>query len=204
MKGNLFTIGHSNHPIDYFISLLKMNEIDVLIDVRSAPYSKFSPHFKKEALADSLQKAGIKYLFFGKELGARREEPEIRNEDGKIDYFKVRETEIFKEGIRRIKDGLGKDYKITMMCAEANPLDCHRFYMISYQFARDGIDLKHILKDGTAKPHSEFENELIEKLDSEINPDPLLEPELTYHQKIERVYRLAESGFGYISKAAKK
>jgi uncharacterized protein (DUF488 family) len=204
MTSGLFTIGHSNHEAEYFVSLLTAHKIDCLVDVRSAPYSRYVPHFGKEALAKCLYDSGIRYLFFGKELGARREETDVRDEAGRTDYFKVRRMPLFNEGIARIKDGLAKGYRIAMMCAEANPLDCHRFYMISYQFARDGIDLKHILKDGSAKPHSEFENELLRAFESQINSNPLLEPELTRAETIDRIYALAADGFGNISKAVTK
>ncbi len=128
----VFTIGHSTHSIEEFIHLLNNYEINCIIDVRSMPFSKYNPQFNKESLIRDLKNQNIFYAHFGKEFGARHTEPMLLDENGQVDFNKVRETEDFISGVKRLEDAFEQGYKIALMCSEANPLDCHRFSMVSY------------------------------------------------------------------------
>jgi uncharacterized protein (DUF488 family) len=116
----IFTIGHSNQGIKEFIELLHKHEITAVADVRSHPYSRYLPHFSQAALKQSLESDRIRYVFLGKELGARPDNPDCYIE-GKALYAKIAATDLFAEGIQRILEGV-KKYKIALMCAEKDPL----------------------------------------------------------------------------------
>ncbi len=142
-----FTIGHSNHPIEKFIELLRLHRIDALADVRSAPASRFNPQFNKKPLAASLKQAGIAYVFLGRELGARSEDP-TTYENGRVQYRKLAATPLFRSGIERVEQGARK-LRVSLMCAEKDPLDCHRTLLVSRALERDHVTVMHILADGT-------------------------------------------------------
>ncbi|QTA83676.1 DUF488 [Desulfonema limicola] len=143
----LYTIGHSTHTFDLFINILKNNQIDVVVDVRSIPYSQFADQYNKDNLKLFLKKNGIYYISMGNLLGARYEDKSLLTDDGKVDFEKVVETKLFQEGICRVTDGIRKGYNITLMCSEKNPLECHRFSLISRFLDEQGFDINHILPD---------------------------------------------------------
>ena len=147
---SVFTIGHSNHPIEKFIDLLRLHRVDALADVRSAPASRFHPQFNKKSLAESLKQAGITYVFLGRELGARSEDP-TTYENGRVQYCKLAATPLFRAGVERVKQGARK-HRIALMCAEKEPLDCHRTLLVSRALERDNVSVTHILADGALEP----------------------------------------------------
>src|SRR5262245_25862717 len=119
----LFTIGHSNHPIERFVALLQQHTIAAVADVRSVPYSRRHPQFSREALARSLAAAGIDYLFLGDALGARPKDPACFV-DGRADYDRIAARPEFAAGFARVRAEAGRA-RVALMCAEREPLDCH-------------------------------------------------------------------------------
>lgn len=117
----LYSIGHSTHPIETFVGLLQMHGVTALVDVRSHPYSKHFPQFSKDALKDALQKSGITYVFLGKELGARSENPACYRQ-GKVQYDLLAKEPLFAQGLDRLRQGMQK-FQIALMCAEKDPLE---------------------------------------------------------------------------------
>jgi uncharacterized protein (DUF488 family) len=155
----IYTIGHSTHTIEQFISLLVMHGITAVCDVRSQPYSKFNPQFNKENLRDELKKSEIAYIFFGKEMGPRSDNP-AHYKDGKVQYHWLAETKLFRQGLRRIKEGM-KSYSIALMCAEKDPVMCHRMILVS-RYLRSDVEIFHILDDGTVENNRVSEKRLME------------------------------------------
>ena len=152
--GGIFSIGHSTHSIDRFIDLLKKHHIDVVADVRSSPFSRFNPQFNKGNLVGALQDADIKYVFFGNELGARVDDPSCYAE-GQVQYDRLAAREEFKQAISRLIED-STDHRIALMCAEKEPLDCHRTILVS-QAMFEGerkIEVSHIHANGTLECHS--------------------------------------------------
>src|SRR5881227_321241 len=127
----IYTIGHSSHQIDYFLELLKIFSINCVIDVRSIAASSYNPQFNKEPLSNFLKNNQIAYLHFAEEFGARHTDPDLLDEEGKVDFEKVRMAWLFKSGVERLWKGVEKGFIIALMCSEAEPFDCHRFSMIS-------------------------------------------------------------------------
>lgn len=142
----VFTIGHSTHPLDEFMALLKQHAVTALADVRSAPFSRFNPQFNKDALARDLKAHGIKYVFLGRELGARSDDPSCY-EKGRVRYGRLARTELFRQGIERVMKGSG-EHRIALMCAEKEPLECHRTLLVARALDDQGVEVTHILGDG--------------------------------------------------------
>lgn len=143
----LFTIGYSGKNFDEFVKIIKHHKIDVVADVRSQPYSSFSPDFSKNDLENGLRIYGVKYVFLGKELGARREEPECYV-NGRVVYRLVEKAPAFKQGIDRLLDGLkNKHLRVALLCAEKDPLDCHRFVLVCHHLKNHLSDIRHIIGD---------------------------------------------------------
>jgi len=146
MNAPIFTIGHSNHSFMRFAELLNGASIETVVDVRSQPVSRWVPHFNRSALESALAALGIGYVFLGRELGGRPADPELRRK-GKPDYAAMAEASSFRVGIERVIE-MGKVKRITLMCAERDPLDCHRFLLIGRELAKSGQSVAHILGDG--------------------------------------------------------
>lgn len=143
----LLTIGYGARSLDEFIAVLKANRLEYLIDVRTAPYSKFKPEFSKEMLQYHLGRAGIRYLFMGDTLGGQPRDPGCHT-DGKVDYDKVRVQPFFQAGIERLKKAFQQQRRAVLMCSEGRPEQCHRSKLIGETLAGAGIPLCHIDEDG--------------------------------------------------------
>jgi uncharacterized protein (DUF488 family) len=155
----LYTVGHSNHSIGKFIGLLSANGITAVADVRSRPFSRRYPQFNKERLAAVLAQHNIAYVFLGKELGARSEDPSCY-ENGKVQYGRLAATPAFKAGIERVLAGAQK-FRVALMCAEKEPLDCHRTLLVSRALESVGAEIAHILADGSLESQQKTMSRLV-------------------------------------------
>jgi uncharacterized protein (DUF488 family) len=155
----VFTIGHSNHSSERFVALLQGAGITAVADVRSIPHSRRWPHFSRAQIERWLADAGIAYVFLGAELGGRPDDPALLRE-GRPDYDLIAAAPAFRAGLDRVLDGTGR-YRIALMCAEREPLDCHRFLLVSRHLHERGARLCHILADGSAEPHEVTEGRLL-------------------------------------------
>ena len=162
MQEIIFTIGHSTHPQEHFISLLRLYNIGAICDVRSIPYSRVNPQFDREQLKESLSICGIKYVFLGKELGARSEDPECYV-NGKVQYDRLAHTDLFRQGLLRVQEGR-KKFRLALMCAEKEPLECHRAILVSRYLATVGLEVQHIHADGRIEAHADALNRLARML----------------------------------------
>jgi len=144
---DLFTIGHSTHAIERFIELIKMHNINAVCDVRSSPYSRYNPQFNRETLQQELKRRGIAYVFLGKELGPRSDDPECYV-NGKVQYDRLARTDLFQEGLGRIRQGMGS-YRIALMCSEKDPATCHRTILVCRHLRDKNMLIRHILEDGS-------------------------------------------------------
>jgi uncharacterized protein (DUF488 family) len=159
LMNTLYTIGHSNHSSDAFIHLLKINRVDAVADVRSSPYSRHNPQFNRETIVRALAGENIAYVFLGKELGPRSEDPSCY-ENGRVSYLRLAEKAIFREGLARIRKGVDIR-RIALMCAEKDPVGCHRFILVCRYLSREGIEIVHILDDVTLEPNGATERRLL-------------------------------------------
>ena len=155
----LFTIGYSPHTPDTFLDMLKKYHITAVADVRSSPYSQFKPEFNKEQLDDFLSRHTVSYVFIGDLCGARIDEPSCCI-NGKVDYSLVAKHPKFLEGLERIKQGM-QNYRVALMCAEKDPITCHRAILICRNLLSDEMKIKHILSDGTVEEQRDSEQRLL-------------------------------------------
>lgn len=183
----MYTIGYSKYNIKLFINKLKKYNINVLVDVRSMPYSKRFPSFNREILQNELKKNNIKYIYMGKELGARREDVNSYT-DGRVDFEKVVNEEIFIEGINRLILGKSRGYNIVLMCSENNPMECHRTILISRELTNRGVEIKHIYDDFIIN-QKDIEEELVNKYFPNKNQLNFLEEEIDYNTMLKESYK---------------
>lgn len=182
----LFSIGHSDHSAIRFTALLHAHGITAVADVRSQPYSNRTPHFNRETLDHTLRANGIKYVFLGKELGARRDEPECYVE-GQARYDRIAGLAAFCEGTRRIRQGLER-HRIALMCSEHDPITCHRMILVCHSLRRDVPEIRHISRGGSVESNSQAETRLLRLVglsDSGLQVPHLLEQ--AYRRQAERI-----------------
>jgi len=158
---SLYTIGHSSLEFQQFVAMLVSAHVDLLADVRSRPHSSRFPHFSQPAFQKLLEAEAIAYSFLGEELGGRPDDPDMYRANGVVDYRARRRSFAFQAGLERLERELG-NHTVGLMCAEEDPLECHRFLMICPELVRLGITPVHLRKGRTPESQEEAENRLLE------------------------------------------
>lgn len=156
----VYTVGHSNHSLETFLSLLRRHQVTAVADVRSRPQSSFVPHFNRGPLRQSLRDAEIGYAFLGKELGAR---PSDRGcyRGGRVSYELLGKSQLFQAGIDRVMSG-SEGQLVALMCTERDPLDCHRTILVARVLAARGVRVDHIHGSGVVESHDAAMTRLLE------------------------------------------
>lgn len=155
MKIPLYTIGHGNRSIESFLALLERYAIDFLVDVRSQPYSRYNPHFSKDALEASLVQRGLRYVFMGDSLGGRPSDQSCYAA-GKVDYALVQNKVWYQQGIVRLHTAWEKQLRVSLLCSELKPQDCHRSKLIGNTLLEQDVAVAHIDEDGELKGQDEL------------------------------------------------
>jgi len=155
----MYTIGHSNIPLEELISLLEENEIEILVDVRSVPYSKYVSQANKETLEVAVRAKEIKYLFMVKQLGGKPDGVEIEDDHGNINYSHLKEKSSFKEGLERLLAG-ANDYILCLMCSEEDPSKCYRGMLLAKEFTKRGVEMRHIRHGGEVESQQAIEERM--------------------------------------------
>jgi uncharacterized protein (DUF488 family) len=151
----ILTVGHSNHGLAQFLALLKSAGVTAIADVRSRPVSRWVPHFNREPLQAALAERGISYVFLGRELGGKPGDPALIKA-GKPDYAAMTRTPAFAGGIARVIEA-GTRERVALLCAERDPVDCHRFLLIGRELAARDVAVAHILAGGDLEAQTETE-----------------------------------------------
>jgi uncharacterized protein (DUF488 family) len=185
-QNEVYTVGHSNQSLEKFLELLRKHAISAVADVRSYPYSAMNPQFDREALSKELKARGISYVFLGKELGARSEDPSCYA-NGRVQFERLAKTELFHEGMRRVLAGI-EQFRVALMCAEKEPLACHRTILVARAMAERGVNVRHILPDGSLEDHEAATERLLTLLE-------MLEPNmfLAREELVSEAYRIQAS-----------
>ena len=157
----VLTVGHSNRSEFHLIELLRGHEVTAVVDVRSTPYSEWSPQFNRSAVAATLKEHGIAYSYLGGELGVRSDDPSCY-EGGRVVYARLAATEQFQQGLRRVVKG-ARLHRLALMCAEQDPINCHRSILLAPQLERLGVNVSHILHpDGELESQQALVRRLLE------------------------------------------
>ena len=155
----IFTVGHSNHSPEDFLELLTRHGVEVVVDVRSSPYVRYSTHFNREPLEKYLRGRGLKYLFLGDILGGRPEGEEFYDSQGCVLYGRLAESGPFSAGIERLLRGV-KVSRIALVCSEEDPSECHRRLLLGRVLRQRGVEVMHIRGDGRLQSERELADEL--------------------------------------------
>ncbi len=158
----LFTIGHSNHTDSFFVSLLKEHGITAVVDVRQFPYSRHVPAYNRENIKKILEDNSINYIFMGDCLGARPSDAAFYTNE-RVDFQKLATASFFKTGLERLETGI-ENYVVCLMCAEKDPLKCHRTILVCRNLKHLNIDIMHIHANGTLEKHNALENRMLKEL----------------------------------------
>src|SRR5580658_3852557 len=179
----LLTIGHSNHSVEHLLELLRLHSVQVVADVRSSPYSKYTTHFDRESLMAALRAAGFQYVYLGGELGGRPRGDAYYDAAGHVLYDKVVGSPGFHEGVARLEGGL-RQYVVAALCAEEDPTGCHRRLLVGRVLGERGVQVDHIRGDGrlqteaevaAAEPHSN-QLSLFEEIEAPWKSVPSVSP----------------------------
>ena len=190
IETRVFTIGHSNHSPGAFLALLRAHGIEEVMDVRSSPYSRYAPHFGYDALNRTLEDAGIGYEFLGGELGGRPPDRSSYDEDGRVRYDRVAESDSFDAGIRRVERA-ADERRVVLMCSEKEPLDCHRTLLVARALDARGVSVEHILADGAAESHADAMDRLLDDMKLPRGGDMFRSREDTIGEALDRRARRA-------------
>jgi uncharacterized protein (DUF488 family) len=164
----LFTIGHSNHPTERFVALLARHRIEAVADVRSRPYSRFVPQYRKHALGEILAGEGIDYLFLGEQLGGKPPRGQVA--PARPDYATRIRQPAFLDGIERLLVA-AQEARTVLLCRERDPLECHRLHLICRYLGQESMDIRHILPDGSIEPQRDAERRLLARADAPLFAD---------------------------------
>jgi uncharacterized protein (DUF488 family) len=156
----LVSVGHSNLDWPAFVALLRRAGVTALADVRSSPYSRRYPCFNREALAWGLREAAIAYVFLGDLLGGRPGQPSLYDDDGRVNYERVRRTEAFQRGLEQLMCARNCN-TVAFLCSEEDPLQCHRGLMIAPALSECGCPPYHLRKDGSLESTEQMERRLL-------------------------------------------
>ena len=160
-KPMVLTVGHSNHPPEAFINLLVRHGVDEIIDVRSAPYSRYASQFNHEGIQRMLDDIGIGYAFLGGELGGRPADRSCYDADGRVQYDRVAATDTFDDALRRVTR-VADENRVALLCTEKEPLECHRTLLVARALAERGVTVAHILADGALENHDDAMSRLLD------------------------------------------
>ncbi len=194
-KRTIYSIGYSSFTKEEFADVLAKYGITAVADVRSSPYSSFHPEYNKDNLRTFLKSKRIEYVHLGHELGARFEDQGVYT-NNQVNFEKVAAHPLFKQGLKRIEEG-ARSFSIALMCAEKDPLTCHRTLLVSRNLASN-FTVLHILGDGGIEEHSTTEERLLKifKLDQFKLPgvcDEQLSLNEAYRLQAQKIaYRLDE------------
>ena len=197
LKPSIYTVGHSTHSLDFFLELLNAYSVNCLIDVRSVAASSYNPQYNKEPLSNYLKSNGIDYKHFGIEFGARHTDPDLLDEENRVDFELVRKSWNFRNGIDQLMQLNNDGCSIALMCSESDPMECHRFSMISIELEKNELEVRHILKDKTIILNSELEKQLLKKFEKKLPYPDLFQPNITLEDQLKVAYRLHNKEVGY-------
>lgn len=163
MTRELLTVGHSSHTLESLLDLLRGQDVGLVGDVRSVPWSRRHPWFQRAPFARALEASGIAYVFLGDALGARPREPGLRDDAGRADFARIAATARFRAGLARVRELAARE-RLALLCAERDPADCHRTLLVCRHLRHDpALRIAHLLAGGRLEPHADTERRLLRR-----------------------------------------
>jgi len=153
----VFTIGYVSYQPDEMAKVLLSFGVSCLIDIRSNPHSAYYTQYNREVFSETLKQHGIIYRNYAYEFGARQEDPRYYTKEGYLDFSKYTQSEQFQQGVRKIETGIQMGYVFALMCAEKDPMTCHRAIMIGKALKEQGFIVKHIIYPNQIETQQEME-----------------------------------------------
>lgn len=162
MVATVYSLGHSNHSIEKTVSLLKVYRVDLVWDVRSVPYSKSNPVMNAESLSKLLQENDLGYEWVGESFGGKPKDRELYTE-GYADFEKICKTKKFQLTKHKLFQELERGHFVCLMCAEKDPIDCHRAIMIGRNLSLDGVIVDHILENRSTISQRDLDSNIVKR-----------------------------------------
>lgn len=156
----VLTIGYGKRTIEHVLEVLTRHGVAYVVDVRSAPWSKFKPEFSREPLAAVLAQHGMRYVFMGAELGGRPDDASCYDDTGHVDYLACRRRDAFQIGIERLLTASAGGHCVAVLCSEGRPEDCHRAKLVAEVLVERGVEVRHIDETDVVRTHTEIMNRL--------------------------------------------
>lgn len=197
MNRTIYTIGYSGFPLNAFIQELKKHSISVVVDVRSSAYSERYPDYNKPSLQQALKQVGIYYRNYTLEFGARQEDRSFYSPEGYLDFELFSKSNQFQSGVTKMINSTEKGYIIAFMCAEKEPIQCHRAILVARAFDKLGFTVIHLMPNGISKDQKTIEEELLKKYFPNINQLSLFDNRLPEEEYINAAYRKQNEQIGY-------
>lgn len=161
MVDTVYTIGYTGFTVTEFINTLKANNISLVVDVRSQPYSQWFTDYNKEHLEFALKQNSIYYRNYSEEFGARQDNHDYYTKDGYLDFELFANSIQFRRGIRKLENSMKQGYCFVLMCAEKDPFNCHRTMLVARAFHESGYKVLHLMPEMKSITHKEIEERLL-------------------------------------------
>ena len=197
MIDTLYTIGYSGFQVEDFINTLKSQGILLVVDVRSAPYSHFFSDFNRDVLEQRLKKMNMHYRNYNKEFGARQDAKEYYSKAGYLDFELFAKSAPFLSGVDKLKTSMDKGYTFALMCAEKDPITCHRAILVSKSFYNAGFKVVHLLPNNITMTQKDIENRLVKKYFPNRDQFSLFDRNLSAQECICEAYKKQNAAIGY-------
>lgn len=197
MVDTVFSIGYSGFSVNDFINALKSNKISLVIDVRSMPYSQYFSDYNKDNIEQSLKSSGIYYRNYAEEFGARQEERKYYTSQGYLDFELFAKSPSFLSGFDKLVKSMEQDYSFALMCAEKDPINCHRTILVARAFHEAGYKVVHLLPNKCKVTQEDIEARLLKKYFPDRNQITLFNETLTEKEYIKQAYKKRNAEIGY-------
>lgn len=192
----IFTIGYTAFQLEGFFSILKKYDINSVIDVRSSPFSKFHSEYNTDKLSEELKKRGFAYRNYKNEFGARQLEIKYYPH-GYMDFSLFVKSDAFRSGMGKIMNASNMDYRFVLMCAEKEPVTCHRVIMVAREFYKEGYTVKNLLANGEFYTQEDIEHQLVDMYYPDRNQLTLFDEQLSWDEMVENSYAFQNEKIGY-------
>jgi len=197
MLNTLYTIGYSGYTIDDFIDVLKKHGINALVDVRSNPFSSYYSAYNRDILSRSLNSNKIHYRSFASEFGAQQSEHCFFASQGYLDFDLYTTSDMYINGYRKIEEGLKRNHSIALMCAERDPIDCHRSIMVARTYHNNDYTILHLLPNSAPMTQFDIEERLLNKYFPTRDQFSVFTAQRSDIELISESYRKRNADIGY-------